>query len=551
MKKIFYLAAIAAFALVSCQEKNAPVIEEKTDAFAIKASIEQPETNGNAGVSSSASSDIARATINGSNQLVWATGDKIGIYFESWDDNKYQPFTLSTGEGTTEGTFTMDAGWAYNPADMTVAYFPYRAGTNMYSGNLYFELPAEYWSYDNEDLLTPLVASASSSSISAGNISFKHVGAAVKLTINNLVTGTYKAKMSVTGKQITGYFHINPTNAGTDAMALNDAEDASKNHITLNTWKENGAFSWIFPVPALTTPKLTFEIIDNNGVTVWSKSPKAQASIGRADLLVMPALTITPYQNFTQNDEYRFYGKINGSDWTTLPMMTDGNYCILSGFTFVDGDAFKIMKKDGTLENPDGYGNNWNFNSGNAGAKDIIYNISANTISVVDYKFPYPTITPSSISITDDSFEDWSFVPGVTSGTTTLKVASDATNLYFYIQRTSTPTTVWGNGGYVWVTLDLDNDPSTGSATAWEQKYEFADYIYPYGGSADVPAFNTSPVGQSAGVNCSLRGELSGTTATYEFLIPRAELPTIPSTSITVKVMGNEDMSTVSLSRKL
>lgn len=459
MKKILYVVAFATFALVSCHDKNAPENKKESNVFTFKASIEALATDANAGNRSaeSASTGMAKATINSDNALVWATNDLIGIYFPDFGD-KNQPFRLDPADdGKTEGSFAIATEANPSGASATVAYFPYQySGTrteknypnypsssqnNVFDkddGNgpvMYFKMPDEYWSYDNEKMLTPLIASISSSS---DDISFKHAGAAVKLTINNLAGGTYKVKMSVEDKQITGDFHINPANAGTDALALDAEENTALNHITLNTWKSSGAFSWIFPVPTLTAPELSFEIVDNNGITVWSKSPKfAQKNVGRAQLLVMPALDITPYEKFEQDDdEWTFHGTIGNSDWMDIPMMTDGNYCILSGFTFKNGDAFKIHNKKTDAWYP---ASNWEFNSTNAGAKDIIFNISNQNISVVNYKFPYPvpSFTPS-VSITiDGDMSEWATITSLAStGTSRIrswKFYSDEDNLYFYL----------------------------------------------------------------------------------------------------------------------
>lgn len=566
MKKILYFAAMAALLLVSCNQDEPKINEpeKKTDAFTFKASIEDLATSGNAG----SSSNVAKATINGSYGLNWATGDLIGIYFPDWGD-KNQPFRLDPADnGKTEGSFAIATAADPSGASATAAYFPWwdtdnynttypsSSQTNVYEGIVYFKMKNEYWSYSNEKMLTPLVASISKSS---DNISFKHAGAAVKLTVNNLVSGTYKVKMSVEGKQITGDFHVNPANAGTDALTLDAAEDVSKNHITLNSWKGSGAFSWIFPVPALSTPKLTFEIIDANGITVWSKSPKAQSSVGRAGLLVMPARDITPYEKFVQDDEvWTFSGNINGSDWVdNIPMMTDGKYSILSGFTFAEGDQFKIRKnKDWAEAYPAG---NWEFTAGNAGTKDIIFNHETNEIRVVDHTFPYPTVKLTTSITINGTFADWAIIPGSTSGNHTLKVASDNDYIYVYSNRASDSrwSEIWG-AGYFYVAFDTDNNSTTGTGTIYGNgPYEFIALLYPYAGDSDNPAFNTTkqnnwqcqPTGTSLS-NVTLAGDASD-GAVFEFRIPRTDLPTIPTSSITVKAWGDKGLSTVTLNCKL
>ncbi len=440
MKKVFYLVAIATLAFVSCQKELNPAEQTQNNKpLTFKASIEQLQ-------------DQTKATINASNQLVWAENDMIGIYFPGWDD-KNQPFRLNAADaGKTEGEFTIASAANPSGASATAAYFPWwdteslsatypsSSQTNVYDGVVYFKMKSEYYGYTDNRMLTPLVAPITSSS---DNISFKHAGAAVKVTINNLVSGTYKTTMSVTGKQISGDFHVNPVNAGTEALTLDDEEDVTKNSVTLNAWKSTGAFTWIFPVPELSKPKLQFEIKDNNGVPVWSKKLKAQANdLGRGDILEMPALTITPYEKFVQENActWSFSGTINGSAWQdNVPMVSDGKYWILAGCTFKAGDEFKIRKEKAWGE---AYpSNNWLFTDALAGSKDIIFNSETKEIKVVAHYFPYPeadlsSLSSSSITI-DGDMTDWTFINGLSStGTNRIrswKFSSDNDNLYFYL----------------------------------------------------------------------------------------------------------------------
>ena len=457
MKKAIYLVAVATLAFFSCQkqELDPSAKDEARKGLTFKASIEQltPDT---------------KAAINDNNSLVWAKNDLIGIYFPDWGD-KNQPFRLNAADaGNVDGTFTIATAADPSGASATAAYFPYDpipdpvtatpaypsdSQNHVYDNVVYYNLKSEYWSYDNGDMLTPLVASISSPD---DNINFKHAGGAVKLTLNNLPTGTYKVKMTVVGQQITGYYNIPATSAGTAAMTVNSgADNTANNNITLNTWKSNGVFSWIFPVPELTTPKLQFEVTDNNGVPVWSKKLKAQSKdVGRGDILVMPAQTITPYEKFVQDDActWSFCGKINGSSWQNdIPMVSDGKYWILAGMVFADGDEFKIRKDkkwtdDGGDEYPDKNSENWKFNSTNAGTKDIIFNSETKEIKVVAHGFPYPevdlsSLSSSSININGD-MSDWTFINSLASnnnGTGRIRswkyTSTDDTLFFFFVLR--------------------------------------------------------------------------------------------------------------------
>lgn len=391
MKKLFYFVAVATFALVSCQNDDDIINEVKSEPVTFKASIEDLATRGD---------------INASNGLVWATGDKIGIYVnDTWND-KNQPFTLSSGAGTTTGEFTWDYTGDFSDK-AAAAFYPWQ-GTgygknNVHDGTMYFNLPKTYYGYTSGQMLTPLIASLSGSTT---DIQFKHAGAAVKVTINNLPAGAHSIGMTVDGKQIYGDYRINPANAGTDALVVSGSENVSQNEVWLN-YENNSQSEWtfIFPVPELTKPKLSFQIYDINDILVWSTNLKAQSSdIGRADILVMPAKDITPYSQFTNDpkkdlkldDIWAFCGSINGSAWQDdVTMYTDGTNWILSGKTFAVGDEFKI-RKNGKWPGEDGgeaypsSNSNWVFTEYNAGTKDIIFNSSTHEIKVENHVCPYP-----------------------------------------------------------------------------------------------------------------------------------------------------------------
>ena len=241
-------------------------------------------------------------------------------------------------------------------------------------------------------MLTPLVAPLSGST---DEIHFKHAGAAVKVTINNLPAGAHSIGMEVNGQQVSGDYQINPAEAGSASLALAGTSDNTKNSLWLNFEPSTSEreFTFVFPVPALTKPKLSFKIYDKNDVLVWSKNLKAQSSdLRRADVLVMPATDITAYAKFkTFSEDWTVIGTANGTEWgVDFPMKTDGSVCIAKGLPFEAGGAFKI-RKNGAWD--EAYPSN-NYVVSEAGTYDIIFNPNAddaNKIKVVaSGECPYP-----------------------------------------------------------------------------------------------------------------------------------------------------------------
>ena len=658
MKKALFLVAAATLALLSCQKE----IENTNDnpvnhGITLKASMEAFDT---------------KAEIDDENQLVWWDNEKIGVYVndDSWTV-KNQRFTLINGGLTVEGEFAWDNTETFTNTNANAAFFPWDDNDNLddgtlnniYEGYAYFTLHEGVYSYSDGKMLTPLVAKISDIS---EPIKFKHAGAAVSVTINNVPAHSHSLGMTVAGQQITGEFSVKVENAGTDAMTVVGPPDDTKNTVWLNYWQgSQSTMTFVFPVPELTKPKLSFQMYDENDILVWSKKLKAQASdLKRGDVLVMPAIDITPYSQFKESTEWTFCGTIGGKNaWDAdIPMYTDGTVCILPGINFAANDEFKIRKnkawgteypssnyvvtsagkkdvwftpgtgeivlKDAKCPYPapkvtlyfgintsggsgiaissstlaPGYGwpgltlterefinNKWYYKHvvdgptvwGTTASASIVgigqWNTTSSTLSFTDIKTEYyfeatsgaaieqlsarPTDSgSSSVSITIGSgFTDWASVEGVTNGNHTVKVASDATNIYVYSSRTSASgdySAIWGGGGYVYVSLDLDNDSTTGSGDIYGNKAEYIALFYPY---STAYTFNTtkqsdwqSSPSTYALDNVTLYGEGDASAATIEFCFPRANLPTIPSTDpITIKVWGNKGMSTVSLTRKL
>ena len=164
--------------------------------------------------------------------------------------------------------------------------------------------------------------------------------------------------------------------------------------------------------------------------------------------------------------------------------------------------------------------------------------------------FAYVPDAPVQITI-DGDLSDWAKVKGVTNtndGATYLefKMASDADNIYFYTKRVPN-TALWNGGGYLYYGLDYDNDTTTGGGEIWGNgPYECIFVIWPFAGSGDAPAFAEKPLGDSmikpsgSLAHYNANGKADATGVELEFSIPRADLPELPATQISVYAWGNK-----------
>ena len=398
MKKALFLVAVATL-FFSCQRENTPS-SQKSVTF--KASIEEL-------------SSPSKAVYDDALQFVWSKDDKIGIYVnDSGWSTKNQPFTLEGDGGAASGNFAWDYG-DFTNTNATAAFFPWE-GTgsdknNVYEGAVYFKLHTSYSNYTSAQMLTPLVAPVTYADGAYEPIEFKHAGAAIKVTIANLPAKAHSIGMEVRNQQIWGDYHVAVSGAGTDALAPDAAiADNTTVWLDIDTASEDREFTFIFPVPPVTAPKLHFEIYDENDVLVWFKDLKAQSSdLGRGDMLV-----------FRNPVTISYYSHINciSSEWTVvgddmgwgadIPMMADELYthtCIAKGLSLTEGSGIKVRHNKNWDDPSYGEGNN-NKIVPSTGLWDVIYRIGDDYITLVPSgECPYPGLqnnAVTSVGFTED-----------------------------------------------------------------------------------------------------------------------------------------------------
>lgn len=136
MKKtfIYILAAVAAFAAVSCNKAETEIASEP---MTITATFEGE----------------SRTTPNsdsGTTYALWSTGDQITVFDET---EASATFTLSAGAGTTRGTFTQVSGATLNTDGTLYAIY---GGTNLdFNGSVIsFDIPTQDGSFAKANICT-------------------------------------------------------------------------------------------------------------------------------------------------------------------------------------------------------------------------------------------------------------------------------------------------------------------------------------------------------------------------------------------------------------
>ena len=122
--------------------------------------------------------NMSKTALDSEFNVLWSEGDK--IKFVSADKSKEFTFTLSSGEGTTTGTFTLDEGQQV-PADGSyIVFYP-----STYDGSNY---PVQKYLGDNVISGAPMKAEMVLTSGESNNMNFQNAGGILRYTIKGNAT---------------------------------------------------------------------------------------------------------------------------------------------------------------------------------------------------------------------------------------------------------------------------------------------------------------------------------------------------------------------------
>ena len=194
-----YLLLLPLLLAFSCQRENAPIQE---DSFLLSATVEP--------LALGTKADIATATGNFS----WTEGDKIAIWFSSASVTRYFDALFTETNAQGKGIFLTHK----NGTREHYAVYPasYAQNSNHGDPNLYVVLPENYeidnsgatWkAYYTTFSPVPMIAP----NADGQDLTFKHVGGVLRLTLTNVPVGTKKIVV-YTGNKIWGDFAVDVTN---------------------------------------------------------------------------------------------------------------------------------------------------------------------------------------------------------------------------------------------------------------------------------------------------------------------------------------------------
>ena len=115
------------------------------------------------------------------------------------------------------------------------------------------------------------------------NIAFKQIAAGVKVKVSNIPSWANKVSLTIPGKNIAGWFSIDPDDIGTSGITY---EDHGEETVSI-TFTASGSITertFIFPVPPTEIPGITLSLYEDDDV-IWSRTTPAQPSLSVGDVL--------------------------------------------------------------------------------------------------------------------------------------------------------------------------------------------------------------------------------------------------------------------------
>ena len=329
MKKSLILMSAAALLLAGCaKEMESPVKETPLGmkTVTLKARYD---------------ADLTKTTYEGDKTLSWTAGDKIGVGVTVDGQIQTVAFELTDGAGSPSGTFTGEipengevTGTAFYPWNGEQSNDAATGGSNVGGdGLIYFhQFPETAW-VEGE---APLLLAAQFDDPNA--IVFKQAAGAMKVTLKEVPADADKLVLTVNGKEISGWFALNPANAGTDAITTaNSGTGTSQLAYTFATADADRDMTFYFPLPAIELPSFNVELFAGNA-SLWSMSSTKARTITRGKILRMPELTVE-----VMDRTFFLVGYIGGVDYygNDYKFDKDGNLEV----TFPEGDNFVYVKR--------------------------------------------------------------------------------------------------------------------------------------------------------------------------------------------------------------
>lgn len=295
MNKYFYLAAAATLLMGCAKEQDQKVEEVSGKVYTIEAAVENPATR-------------SIASLNGTTDLyefAWAKDETIAVVPDGDDPLSFKvvntengTFSYTAGEGELEYTgFSL----AVSPEDALQEAI-------VDGGDVFYTIQYS-GSYPQGQSNAIMVAGAPTEVFGNQKFQFKHVGALVRVTYNNVPAGTFAMVFSTDDNFITGTFEFESA-TGVEAIADNiTPTDNTEAWVMLEnpTTAVVETMDFYLPIPTGSYQTFQVRLVDEYGATINGTEQTFSASnhftVSRADVVECPAITlaVSAIENFSSS----------------------------------------------------------------------------------------------------------------------------------------------------------------------------------------------------------------------------------------------------------
>ena len=275
MKKIVYLAAIAALSLTACSKE---LSDNRISDIPTGRTVTITATMG----------ENPKSTFDKTDGFAWTAGESISVGTSNGD---YLTFTCSNAAtGEFSRSFSGDI------PDFELAVTPVQSGSYTSAGEYQVTLPS---SYNYIDGVTNALMVATPASVSGSNaqFSFRHAAALLKVTYKNVPVGTEKFHLE-TNTAITGTITLDGTGTGNIEIRNDNAALAGGSKgvdIVFSATASEQDMTFYVPVPTGTYSSISMDL----GAAYTAKTLSGNLTIKRGEVYELPTVTLasgfTPY----------------------------------------------------------------------------------------------------------------------------------------------------------------------------------------------------------------------------------------------------------------
>lgn len=244
--------------------------------------VKEPLTKGNATITASfeGNSGSTRTSVSDQYQVLWSTTDAFGLFYSEANTTQSK-FSYASGAGTTSATFT---GGKTTDKTPSCAIFPYQDDMTVSNNTLTMKLP-DAFNYIT-DSNGPMYAKVTDAA-NLNQLSFKHLAALIKLTVNKIPTEATTFKITASN-DIAGTCTAD-LSAGEPVLVV--SSEGAKKTITVTFAASSGTTSRSFyiPLPIGTYASITAELTNGSDKTYFTKT-LTNRTLKRKSLLEVPAL---------------------------------------------------------------------------------------------------------------------------------------------------------------------------------------------------------------------------------------------------------------------